>query len=243
MKKAILYFVITTLCASVQGQSFNKKTVTGSWINTNVADFYESNKEHACDINYFDNDKFVPLYLSFENESQLKITFRIEQRIFTYKVNHTNSDSISISRGENIYKIYLEKDVLKLRYRGNLITFKKVSDNYSSDVFGEFIKDIIFRKHKNFTITSFKESNNYNGYVFRKNNFKQKLKELFKCDQVDVVQLGSFKSGSTCLPEIALYYNAKNKMGSPRVLGIITDTDNVEFIDNSGTTILTLKPN
>jgi len=120
MKKIILYFIITTLWTSVQGQHLNKKTITGSWINTNVTNYYESNKEHACDIKYFDNDKFVPLYMSFENKNRLKITFRIEQKIFTYSVNQSNPDSIIICRGKNIFKIYLIKDLLKLQYHNNL---------------------------------------------------------------------------------------------------------------------------
>lgn len=245
MKKAILYFIITIVYASAQCQNSNKKanTITGTWINTNVSDFYESKKENACDINYFDNNKFVPLYLSFENENLLKITFRIEQRVFTYKVNQSKPNSIVISRNKNIYKIFLSNDILTLNYNDNLITFKKVSDNYSTDVFGEFIKGVVFRKNDNYTVLSFKERNGYTGYVFTKKDFKQKIKEIFRCDHVDIVQLGSFKFEKSCLPEIALYYNNRNKWSSPRVLGIITDKDNIKFIDNSGNNILTLKAN
>ncbi|MDO6433110.1 hypothetical protein Q4E93_21050 [Flavitalea sp. BT771] len=242
MKKAIVYSVIAVLCASVQGQIARAKTITGAWINVNVAGFYESGEGHDCSIKYFDHEKFLPLYLSFENDNQVKVTFRIEQRVFTYKVAHTGPDSMSISREDNVYSLYLVKEALKLRYKGDLITFKKVSENYSADVFGEFIKGIVFRDNKTYKVASFIESGNYGNWVFDKSNFKLKIKALFKCDHVDVVQLGSFKFQNTCLPEIALYYDSNSKWSGPRVLGIIINKDAIRFIDNKGGDVLTLKP-
>jgi len=68
------------------------------------------------------------------------------------------------------------------------------------------------------------------------------LKEIFQCEEVEIVQLGLFTFGKSCLPEISIYYNSEVGRRDPRVLGIITDPDCIQFIDKSGDTILTLKP-
>ncbi|MDD4971837.1 MAG: hypothetical protein PHT07_20625 [Paludibacter sp.] len=243
MKKIILYFIVMVLCKFGQCQVPSKNDIKGSWINLSITEYYESNKQHACDINYFDNDKFIPLYLSFENKDQVKITNRIEQTIFTYKVNYTKPDSIFIYRGENIYSIYVLKDTLKLMHNQNVISFKKVSDNYSTDVFGEYIKGVIFKKHENYLNSSFKESHVYNNILISRANFKDKIMEIFKCDHVDFVQLGSFKFKNTCLPEIALYYDNSKKRERPRVIGILIENDEINFIDESGINVLIIKSN
>lgn len=244
MKKFILYISLTALWVFVQGQGNNMRTFAGSWINTNVTDFYESTKNIHCDFKYFDNDEFVPLYLSFENENEVKITYRIEQRIFTYKVIHSTPDSISISGGKNIYKIYFENNLLKFQYNENLITFRKASNKYSIYVFAEYIKGIIFRNHKTYMVTSFKENNNHNKMLVSKDDFEQKLRDIFGCEHVEIVQLGTFKYEPYCLPEIALYDSAKNKLGAlTRTLGVLISEDNVQFVDNSGAIIVELKPN
>jgi len=244
MKFIILSFVISIFSASIiRGQSFDRKSISGSWININVINSYESNKEHPCDLKYFDDDRFLPLYLSFENKNQLKITFRIEQKIFTYNVSQSNPDSILIYRGKNVFKIYVIKDLLRLQYHNNLITFKKVSNTYSNDVFGEFIKDIIFKNYKNYIIASFTETKNYNNKAFNRYNFLMALKEIFQCKEVEIVQLGSLKYGKSCLPEIALYNNEESEFKSPRVLGILIENGIIKFVDNLGIPILTIKSN
>ena len=243
MKKIILYFIITTIYTSAQSQDHNRNIITGSWININITDYYDSNKEYPCDIKYFDNDKFMSLYLSFENKNQLKITFRIEQKIFTYNVIQSNPDSIIIYKGKNVFRIYLIKDLLRLQYHNNLIIFKKVSNTYSSDVLGEFIKDIIFKNYKNYIIASFTETKDYNNKVFNRYNLLMTLKEIFQCKEVEIVQLGSLKYGKSCLPEIALYYSEGSKFKSPRVLGILIENGIIKFVDNLGVPILTIKSN
>jgi hypothetical protein len=242
MKKIILFFIFNSIWASTQGQGHSKNIITGSWININVSDYYESNNKISCDTKYFDNNEFVPSYLSFENNDQLRITFKIEQKIFTYTVTYFSSDSIIIHRGNNIFKIYLNNDLLKLQYYNKVITFKKVSDHYSTDVFGEFIKSVIFKKYLNFITTSFKKGNHYNDKIINRNNFKMKMKEIFMCDAVDFAQLALFNWRNSCLPEIAIYYSKEDKWVPPRVLGLLIDNDNVKFIDSSGRIILTLTP-
>jgi Na+/serine symporter len=77
----------------------------------------------------------------------------------------------------------------------------------------------------------------------QRENFTHKIGELFKCDAVEFVKLGSMKYVNTCLLEIALYFSYRQS-NSPRVLGILKDKGNLRFIDRtSGNNILTLKPN
>lgn len=225
-------------CSIAHCQTFNKSKITGSWININVAEYYESVLQ-KCDSNYFDNNKFIPLYLSFDND-QVKLTLRIEQTIFNYKVNYSKSNSICIQRGNNNYRIFVSNDTLKLNYNQNLIVFRKVADNFSSDVFEEYIKKSIFLNHEKYLVSSFKNINKVNNTPIDKSNFKHKIKNLFKCDHVDFVQLGFLSYKNICLPKIALYYNSNKEFTSPRVLGILIETNEVKLIDTSGTVILTL---
>jgi hypothetical protein len=235
MNKSILNIVFCVLCFSVRGQVNDKIYISGSWINTDVSDVYESGKSKFCDIKYFgDSSRFVPLFLSFESGKELRITFRIEQPVLTYRVLHSCHDSISISRGLNTYKIYIFGERLRLRYNNNWITFRKVANSYSNDVFGEFIKDGIFKSRFKYTIDSFAESNNYNNAVVNRNNFQQTMKEIFNCEQVEIVTLGTFKFGEFCLPEVAIYYNRTSKRSSPRVLGIDRSNNNINLIDSAG---------
>ena len=242
MKKVILCFIISIFSAAVQAQKFDKKEFTGSWLNVNIADFYESKNGYDCNNYSFDNEKFRPLYLSFLNKDKLIITFRIEHKKFIYKVDYSNPEAIFIRYEKNAFRISVLKEVLRLQYDGNLIMFKKVSDNFSTDVLGEYIKGMIFKDHKSYTIKFFKENNKYDSRINRK-NFQQKIQELFKCDEVEFVKLGRMKSGNTCLPEIALYFNTGVRSNTPRVLGILKDRGGIRFIDSAGDNILILKPN
>lgn len=208
-----------------------------------VVDYYETGAEQVCDLKYFDEDKFTPLYLSFERKDQLKLTYKLEQKIFTYKVNYSSSDSIFISRGKNLHRIYISNDTLTLKYNKNLIPFKKVSDNFSSDVFGEYMKGIIFKKHENYLVSSFMGKAASSVCIIKKENFKKKIKEIFKCDYIDFVQLGLVRVKNNCLPTIALYYNNSKETTNPYILGILMQTDEVNFIDVSGINVLTLKSN
>jgi hypothetical protein len=217
--------------------------LSGSWINTNVSDSYELILNHACNIYYFDNNKFLPLYLSFLDENHLKATFRIEQKIFTFLVNHSNPDSIFIYRDKNHYRIYFENGVLKLQYGRYLITFKKVSNNYSKNVFGEYVKENIFKKNKSYVITFFKESDKYKKLLVNRNNFLPTMVQMFKCNAVDLVDLGTFGFENACLPEVAIYQEGNARQDGPRRLGIVIGTDSIILVDSRRTNILTLKPN
>jgi hypothetical protein len=205
-------------------------------------DYYKSDKSKPCDIKYFGNDKFLPLYLSFENKHQVKVTLRIEQKILTYNVKYLGSHSF-ITRNKNVYEIYLIKhDTLKLRYNGNLVLFKRVSYSYSVNVFDQFIKDIIFKEIKSYKIASFTENYKYLRSVITASNFNEKMKAIFSCQQVEFAQLASFQYGNSCLPEIALYGNT-TKLKNPRELGIKVENNNIKFIDKAGNIILILEPN
>lgn len=242
MNKIILILVIIITSKYTQGQS--SKTLAGSWINMNVIDYYKSDKDCSCLLKDFENDKFVPLYLSFNNLVQVKISFRIEQEIFTYKVKNVKRDSAMIIRGHNSYNIYLKNGKLKLKFHNRVVTFVKVSDNYSKDVFGEFIRNLIFDKHKSYIIDSFLRANdnNYKNIVFDRINFQEQLKKIFKSKEVEIVQLGTFKFNDSCFPEIAIYYSGEKKYDSPEVLGIIAKDDRINFVDKSGVTVLSLIP-
>ena len=126
--------------------------------------------------------------MSFDDKNQLKIAYRYEQPIITCKITHSAPSFVVIAFGKKHQKIYLKNGLLNLQIEGNiinegyLISFKKVSDQYSKDVFGEFIKGIIFGKNKTYTIASFNESNSYNNKVINRNNFQAVLKEVFKFD-------------------------------------------------------------
>ena len=177
MKNNILYFLVVVLCNSVQSQMSSERKITGSWINIGLTEYYEAEMPKMCDIKDFDNDKFVPLFLSFVNKNEVKVTFRYEQTIHTYKVDYSKPDSTYIYIGQDIHKIYVENDTLKLKYNQNLISFRKVSDSYSSDVFGEYMKRKIFMEHKNYLVTLFKENYGYSESI-NESNFKQKFKKL-----------------------------------------------------------------
>lgn len=215
MKMITFAFIILTTYSLSQAQGPKRNWCGGSWINANLAEYYESGDEHPCgDIKYFDNDKFVPLYFSFTNEKKLRITSRIEQKLFsTYFIISSGSDSIVISNGtKKTRTIYLYGELLKLRYDNNLLVFRKVSDIYSTDVFGEFIKQKLFKKYKRFKI-SFSKSGNKSDIEFTRFNVKQNLIKIFKCKSVDFVQLGSQKFKGLCLPQVALYGDEKTSEG------------------------------
>jgi len=99
-----------------------------------------------------------------------------------------------------------------------IATFIKVSDYSSKDIFGDFIKNIVFNRHKNYRIDSFirPRDNSYENIVLNKGNFQKKLKEIFKSEEVEIVQLGTFRFGKSCWPELAIYY--ENEPNSLRVL-------------------------
>jgi hypothetical protein len=244
MKKTVLYFIVTIFCASAMGQKINKNAITGSWLNVKIVDLYEPKNGHGCDISSFDNhDKLRPLYLSFINPNKVIIKFRVEGGKEIWNVNYSNPDSIFISLGKIIYRISVLKGVLQLRDKDHLIIYKKVSDGYSKDVFGEYVKDIIFSEHKSYAISFFKESNKYSNSIVNRENFTHKIGELFKSDAVEFVKLGAMKYGNTCLPEIVLYFEPE-KAYNMRVFGILKDKGNIGFIDrSSGVNILSLKPN
>jgi len=231
------------LCKIVHCQVSNKNNINGSWINISINEYYKSNNQLVCDVNYFDNDKFIPLFLSFENKHQVKLTPRIEQTIFTYEVNYSNPDSIIIYRGRNVYRIYIINDTLKLKYNQNIISFTKVSETFSSDVFGEYVKGIMFKTHQTYSVSFFSDSHSNTNFSMNSSNFNEKIKLLFKCDNVDFVQLGTYKYKNTCLPEIAIYYNNSKKWNYPRILGILIENDKINFIDESGIIVLTIKSN
>jgi len=250
MKKLIFYLIIITFSLSAVGQNAKNKSITGSWINAAVFDYYESLKDSTCNVFHLNYHRLEPLYLSFNDRRQLKITYRYEQPGAIYKITQSAENIVVIAFGKKFQKIYLENGLLKLKIEGNLInegnliTFKKVSDNYSNDVFGEFIKGIIFKKYNTYLIASFTETNIYNNKRVKRNDFRQVMKEIFNCDAVDIAQMGTFKHQHLCLPEIAIYYNDKgSKWTNPRVLGIQSGNDYVRLIDTSGVVILTLKPN
>lgn len=241
MKKIVLFFTIA-IYTSALGQVMNKNRMGGSWINSSVSNFYKSNQSNGCDTNYFEKNEFVPLYISFEAENQVKITYRTEQRIVAYKVRYSGSDMIFSYRGKTVYKVSLLNNVLQLYYKGNLIRFEKVSDSYSGDVFGECIKNLIFKNKKSYVVDSYK-SVKYNHTLIDRNNFKDQIKKIFGCDYVDFVQLMFFKYKDVCLPEIALYYKGNLKSGTPQVLGIFQEKSSIKLVDNTGNIILTFNSN
>ena len=250
MKKILFYFIAFLFCLSAKGQVVKKKSISGSWINTAVADYYESIKDSTCSVFQLNHRRLVPLYLSFDDKNQVKITFRIEQNIATYNITESARSFVVIAFGKKHQKIYLKNGLLNLQIEGNiinegyLISFKKVSDQYSNDVFGEFIKGIIFEKNKTYTIATLNESNSCNNKVINRNNFQAVLKEVFKCDGIDIANLASFKFGKYCLPELAIYNNNQgNQWTNPRILGIQTRKDYVKFIDSTGVSVLTLNAN
>jgi len=71
MKQLLLVLLIIISSKSAGAQ--NNKIISGSWINIDIANYYEGNKEDSCSLNNFDNDRFIPLYLSFNNLDQVKI--------------------------------------------------------------------------------------------------------------------------------------------------------------------------
>jgi hypothetical protein len=229
----IFFFFPLAHCQTV------KKEIQGSWINSNIQNYYKAYNT-VCDLNSFGSD-VVPLYLTFKDSKTLNITFKIEQKIFTYRVIKTFKDSVIIKGNGNTRVLYTKDNTLSLNYNGQVIPFTKVSDSYSKDVFAEFIKSEVFKEYDKYIISSYIENKDFDSMKVDRNNFESILKSLFKCDDVNIVTLGLFEYQNHCLPEIAIYYGEQDKRPSPRTLGIMKDNDSIRFIDASGTAILTLK--
>jgi hypothetical protein len=240
--KKILIFIAISIFTSAYGQVQRKNAVLGSWINSTVSNFYRSIQSNGCDTSYFERNEVVPLYMAFENKNQVKIAYRVEQRIVTYKVKYSGSDIIMSYRGKKVYKIAIVNNLLRLYYKGNLIEFNKVSDHYSKDVFGDLIKNIILKNSKFYFLDLPNPQKNKHVLV-DKNNFKDQVKKVFGCTYVDFVQLGLFQYKNVCLPEIALYYEGDPKHNSPQVLGVLQDRDNIKLVNKIGNVLLELKSN
>lgn len=236
IKLFFLSFLITIICVSVQGQSIN-----GSWINSKIIDYYQSDEVKACDIKFFGDNKFVPLYLSFDRTNHVIVTFRIEQPKLNYKVKLMKTNFFVITHGKNKFEIHLNGDSLTLNYNQNLITFKKVINTYTNDVFGNYIKNIIFGGNKKFIIKFLTQAKRSQRIIIKRSNFLQEMKEILKCKNVEFAQLGTFNYNKFCLPELALYNCDNNKSNGPIVLGIFIQNDFIKFIDNSKKVILELQ--
>lgn len=216
------------------------KSQSGSWINQNVIKYYMNGQGLGCNIKDFDNDKFIPLSISFKSTNKLVVVFRAEQSVAYYIANYSDGNLVSISNKKNIYKVEQSNDILMLNYHGNKIQFKKVSDNFSNDVFMEFIKNLIFNNHSFLTL---RLSNSNKITKVTKDDIIEKLKGVFRCDLLEAVQLGTFKDGERCLPEIVAYHKINNQLSSPQIFGVVIDPGRVTFIDSSMNSVAILKPN
>jgi hypothetical protein len=240
MKKINMFLILLAFWTSVDGQAINEKSAFGSWINIDVADYYTSDEKQICDIKYFDKDEFIPLFLSFKSRDEIEINFRIEQKKVSYKVNYVNGVLTSISRGKNTYKVDLGIDFLKLRYNNHLVTFKRVSDSYTNDVFGSFIKGLIFREHKSYVIVR-SINKDYKLKLITAQNFSENIRKIFRCSQYEFVLLGSFEYQGKCLPEIAIYRAKAKGESIPESLGILSEKTEIKFVDHANHTVLGLK--
>jgi len=241
--KMILFLALTF--ASIKGMPncnvSNLDQIRGSWINNQMYEYYKSAKTNPCNEKFFERSNSVPLYLSFNEKKQIEITFRYEQKIGIYHIKSSVGDSIIAYKDRRVLKIKLMKDLLVMEYEGRTVSFKKVSSSYSNDVFGEFVKSLVFENHNSYTIESFNENKKFNNRIVDRGNFRQTLKEVFACEFVNFAQLGLFKYGDYCLPELALYYKNKDSSDGPKLLGINTEYKIVKFINSSGEVVLRLK--
>lgn len=237
MKNYFLFFPIVFYISIATCQT-PKVTIRGSWLNSSVQNYY-GRKGVVCNLNSFASD-VEPLCLTFKDSKTLNIMFKLEQKIFTYKVIKTFKDSLVIYGNGNKRVLVLKNGFLMLDYHGRTITFEKVLDIYSKDPFAEFVKGEIFKDFANYKISFFDNNNDYKSTKIRRDNFELTLKKLFKCDYFNIVTLGLFEYQNNCLPEIAMYYKKQNKLPNPRTLGIVIEGDCIKFVDAAGLTVMAL---
>lgn len=241
-KKALTLMILTligTFTLQAQAQ-MPFKGQTGSWINENIVKYYMGGKEKSCSIEDFDNDKYIPLSISFKEANELILSLRIEQRKAYYKATYYKGELISISNKINVYKVRQSNNVLVLNYRGNKISFRKVSNTFSNNVFMEFIKNLIFKSNKSLKL-SIRGCGKPTEVT--KQNLLKKLNAGFRGNMVEFVELGTYKSGDKCLPEIAIYQKNEGKWERPQILGILINDNEVKFIDTYGNTEAILQRN
>lgn len=230
--------MLATLTASANSRTEN---LSGSWINSKVIQYYKSDNIPPCNNNFYANDEFIPLSLSFNNKNQINIIFRNEQRILTYDIKSVKENTIVISRGKIVFTLTYTDGALKLEYNKHTIFFTKVSDSFTIDAFAEFIKSEIFKEYDNYLITALSENKDFNNTKISRNSFESIFKKIFKCKYVNVVPLGLFNYKNYCLPEIALYYDEQSKQSGPKIFGVMKDEEGVKFIDASGIVALIIK--
>ena len=240
MKKLILLLFTASTLSAVQGQRANSLHITGSWINVSVADLYESSKEKNLDVKAFSDERFTPLFLSFQNDDKVKVTFRVEQTVGNYSASAVSNDSFVIRNAKNEYGIFQQGNMLRLTRNHRPVLFKRVSDKYSSDVFGEYIKGLIFYGNDKRFISFCKGTKMYDNAPITSDNFTQKIKKIFKCDHAGFSTLGSTKYNSTRLPLLLLYYNNGKNSSRPLAYGVLIDKEEVRFLDDHGANVLVL---
>ena len=225
---------------SARCQSTKSAAISGSWINSNIVDYYDGH--HSCDEYYFQGESFMPLYMSIYDVNKVVVNFRLEQRSVVYKMGKDEGLYRYIYNKQFKYKLYSTGNRMKLSYKGRLIVLNKVSNKPLSDVFGTYILNKIFDIHKNYSISFLQDSldsNNYRTIKINKSNFYSSISKIFKCNQTEIVQLGSFKLNNSCIPEAALYYIEDDHI-KHSVLGIVISSGTVKFINANNKVILTL---
>lgn len=241
MKKNILFILlITAICFESRAQDETKNFIFGSYINTKIIDYYNSNDFHACEDNFFDNKGFEPLYITINKDSSVEMSLRFEQKTSFYHIHASEMNSYTLVNAYISRKLVVNDGNMILDYNGNTIGFAKVSDESKKDVFGEFIEYLLFVKNKNLSIDTSLVAVSSRNLVLNRTNFLTVLKELFKCEYISFAELATFKYDEKCLPSIALYYNETSGIVSPRVFGIHIAVDSVKLIDEKGNVILKL---
>ncbi len=243
MGKYSVYIIVYFFTSVCHGQATTNPIFGGSWLNMEIVDYYNNSDGNGCLVRGWADTLFCPRSISFENPSLIRMTFFPEQREFVYRVIRKKHDSLTIHNTANTRKLYLAHDTLKLQYSERIVQYLKVSNQFSNDVFGDFIKNKIFERHKHYRISAFTESRVKMTEPINRISFVRIMKELFKCDRAEIVTLSTFKYSDKCLPEINFYFKEGPRVRYPRTLAILLNREEVEFIDKNANTVLRLTAN